>query len=415
MNSSQKLNQVKATKTKSNLQVSEGFIIFLIGFVQFVDILDFMMVMPLGPDFAQDLNFDISNMGYLSGIYAFAAGLIGLICSNILDKFDRKSLLLFSLMGLAVSTAAGGFACDGTTLLISRFLAGAFGGPATAAAFAVISDVIEPHRRGAAMGKVWGAFSFASVIGVPLGLELARLSSWRLPFYGVGSMAIICSILIYFKLPSIRKHIDDNPLNTKVTYLSLLNKAKYLLSYLSVSLSTMAAFMIIPYISPQLQINLHLPRDQISFQYFVGGILSFFAMRITGLMIDKYNATITTALGTLILSVTLVGGFVLPELTAYLPIVVVFAPFMVGMSMRNVSSSANFSKVPSSHDRAGFMSLSSCFQHFFSSLGSMFASFVIYEAQDGSLVNMSYLGIIALCLFMLTIPLTYLIEKSIRA
>ena len=394
---------------------SEAFIIFLIGMIQFVDILDFMMVMPLGPDFAKDLNFDISNMGYLSGIYAFAAGLSGLLFSNILDKFDRKSLLLFSLTGLALSTTAGGFAHSEESLLISRFLAGAFGGPATAAAFAVISDTIEPHRRGAAMGKVWSAFSVASVIGVPLGLEVARLSSWRLPFYGVGAMAVVCLLLIYLKLPSLRKHIDENPDKVKVTYLSLLSKKKYLLSYLSVSLATMAAFMVIPYISPQLQINLHLPRDQISFQYFVGGILSFFAMMPTGMIIDKYNATLTTAIGTLILSATLIGGFAFTEFTNYLPIVVVFAPFMIGMSIRNVSSSTNFSKVATPHDRAGFMSLSSCFQHFFSAIGSMFASCLIYETSSGSLANMEYIAIIAFILFVATIPLTYLIEKSVRS
>jgi predicted MFS family arabinose efflux permease len=401
--------------SRSKKDISESFVIFLIGFVQFVDILDFMMVMPLGPDFSKDLDFDIAKMGYVSAVYAFAAGLSGLLFSKILDRFDRKSLLLTSMLGLALATLAGGFAYDANSLLITRFLAGSFGGPATAAAFAIISDLIEPRRRGAAMGKVWGAFSIASVIGVPLGLEVARLSSWRLPFYGVSSMAIVAALLIYFKLPSIRKHLDENEHKESVTYVSLLSKKRYLLSYLSISLSTMAAFMIIPYISPQLQINLHLPRDQISMQYFVGGTLSFFAMRFAGYMVDQYNATITTALGTLLLSMTLIGGFIYPGIAHYIPIVYIFAPFMIGMSIRNVSSSTNFSKVPSLYDRAGFMSLNSCFQHFFSSIGSLLASYIIYETPAGYLANMPYLAVLSLVLFTLTIPLTYLIEKSIRS
>ena len=396
-------------------QTSEAFIIFLIGLVQFIDILDFMMVMPLGPDFSKALNIDITKMGYLSGSYTLAAAISGLLFSVILDKFDRKYLLFYSLIGLAFSTAAGGFAYSENSLLASRFLAGAFGGPATAAAFAIVADVVEPSRRGAAMGKVWGAFSIASVIGVPFGLELARITDWRMPFYAVSAMAIIAAVLIYYKLPSIRKHIDDNSAKVKVTYLSLLHNKHYLISYLAVSMSTMAAFMIIPYISPQLQNNLHLPRDQISTQYFVGGILSFFAMRITGKMIDRYNATITTAIGTLILAISILGGFIYPETVNYLPIVIVFAPFMVGMSIRNVSSSANFSKVPTQFDRAGFMSLSSCFQHLFSSAGALLASKLLYESKDGYIANMEYVGVISLVLFILSVPLVYIIERSISS
>jgi len=400
------------TRTLKN--TSEAFIILLIGLVQFIDILDFMMVMPLGPDFSKDLNFNITKMGYLSGIYALAAAISGLVFSSVLDKFDRKPLLCFSLVGLAFSTAAGGFACSEATLLASRFFAGAFGGPATAAAFAIVADVVEPSRRGAAMGKVWGSFSIASVVGVPFGLELARVTSWRMPFYTVSMMAIITAILIYYKLPSIRGHIDDNKNKVKVTYFSLLSHKNYLVSYLSVALATMAAFMIIPYISPQLQVNLHLPREQISTQYFVGGVLSFLAMRITGRMIDKYNATVTTAIGTLIIGATLFGGFIFPQMTSYIPIVVVFAPFMVGMSIRNVSSSANSSKVPSSFDRAGFMSLSSCFSHLFSALGALFSSYILYKTKDGLIANMEYIGSISMILFVLTIPLVYIIEKSLH-
>ena len=46
---------------------SERTIVFLVGAVQFVNILDFMIVMPLGPDFAVGLDIPISKLGYIGG------------------------------------------------------------------------------------------------------------------------------------------------------------------------------------------------------------------------------------------------------------------------------------------------------------------------------------------------------------
>jgi len=90
--------------------------------------------------------------------------------------------------------------------------------------------------------------------------------------------------------------------------------------------------------------------------------------------------------------------------------VFVFAPFMIGMSMRNVSSSTNFSKIPTLFDRAGFMSLISSFQHLFASLGAILASKILYETEHHYLANMDYVAVIALCLFFATIPLIAITE-----
>ena len=52
-----------------------------------------------------------------------------------------------------------------------------------------------PARRGRAMGAVMGAFSVASVLGVPLGLRLARLGGWRLPFLAVAALGVVVGVL----------------------------------------------------------------------------------------------------------------------------------------------------------------------------------------------------------------------------
>ena len=69
---------------------SERTIILLIGAVQFVNILDFMMVMPLGPFFAGPLGIPASRIGGVGGSYTAAAAVSGIVCSYFLDRFDRR-------------------------------------------------------------------------------------------------------------------------------------------------------------------------------------------------------------------------------------------------------------------------------------------------------------------------------------
>ena len=46
---------------------SQQRMVGLLAFVQFVNILDFMMVMPLGPDFSTELGIATSNLGIVGG------------------------------------------------------------------------------------------------------------------------------------------------------------------------------------------------------------------------------------------------------------------------------------------------------------------------------------------------------------
>ena len=186
---------------------SEGWMVFLIGAVQFVNIWDFVMVMPLGPDFASALGIPLSKLGLVGGAYTAAAAVAGVVGSTFLDRFDRRPALAVTMIGLVLGTFAGGLAWNFESLLAARFLAGAFGGPATSLALSIIADAVPPERRGKAMGAVMGAFSVASVLGVPLSLQLSVWGGWRLPFLVVGGLGLGVTAAVAASLPSLRAHL----------------------------------------------------------------------------------------------------------------------------------------------------------------------------------------------------------------
>src|SRR5262249_20005718 len=127
---------------------------------------------------------------------------------SFLDRFDRRKALAVALAGLVIATAAGGLAFDLSTLLIARVAAGCFGGPASSLCLAIITDAIPVERRGRAMGAVMSSFSIASVLGVPAGLELARVGGWRMPFFAVAALGLLIVPFAFAFLPPMRAHLE---------------------------------------------------------------------------------------------------------------------------------------------------------------------------------------------------------------
>src|SRR5438105_3427533 len=185
--------------------VSERTLLLLVASVQFVNILDFMIVMPLGPDLATALHIPTARLGLIGGSYTAAAAVAGLVGSLFLDRFDRRSALAVAMLGLALGTAAGGLATGMGSLMAARVLAGAFGGPATSLALSIVADAVPPQRRGKAMGTVMAAFAAASVLGVPAGLELARRGGWRAPFFAVAELGTVVTAGAVVLLPPLRR------------------------------------------------------------------------------------------------------------------------------------------------------------------------------------------------------------------
>src|SRR5260221_3627989 len=179
----------------------EPAVVFLVAAVQFVNILDFVMVMPMGPDFAAALGIPSSRLGMIGGSYTAAAALSGLAGSFFLDRFDRRPALGLAMLGLVAGTALGGFATGFPSLIAARLLAGFFGGPATSLSFSIIADVVPAQRRGTAMGLVMGAFSLASLLGAPAGLELARQLGCRVGFVPVAHLGLALVIVVVRMLP----------------------------------------------------------------------------------------------------------------------------------------------------------------------------------------------------------------------
>lgn len=351
-------------------------LVFLVAVVQLVNVLDFVMVMPLGPWFAH-IGVPESAMGVLGASYTLSAAFTGLVGAAFLDRFDRKRALLVALVGLALGTLAGGLAVDLPTLVAARVVAGAFGGPATSLAFSIVADTVGPELRGRAMGIVMGAFSFASIVGVPFGLWCAEQSTFRAPFFVVTALASVVVVVTATLMPPMRAHLTKLPgAPMAVGTVELLKRPTVQLSYALTGVVMMSGFLLIPNLSNYLHLNFGVPLTELKSMYLVGGFGSLLATQAAGWLVDRHGSFKVGVFGSLGIAVLVFAVYYRESLVV--PAVVLQSAFMVAMGFRNVPYNALTSKVPAAHERARFQSLQSAVQHGASGLAGLVGAALLH-------------------------------------
>ena len=392
----------------------ERAVVYLMAGVQFVNVLDFMMVNPLGPQLAEDplMRVPASQLPLVMGSYTAAASVTGVLGSLFLERFDRRSALVVTLVGLAVGTAMGGLAQGLTSLIVARVVAGLFGGPATSLAFAIVSDAIPSRRRGWGMGIVMGGFAVASVLGVPAGLNLAKLGGWRTPFWGVAALIAIAAIAALRLLPPLRAHLerataDPSPVSSLV---AIVKKPVVALSLAMTALTMTSVFIVIPNIPAFVQFNLGF--QHLDLLYLLGGVMSFATTRVVGPQVDRFGST-RVAFAASALVVVIVYMWFVAEVSA-VPVLVVSTLFFLAMSARGVSYNTLTSKVPEPHERARFQSVQSAVQHAASAAAAFASAQLLSEGPDHRLLHVARAGIVSIVLVAFVPVLMTIVERQVR-
>jgi len=142
---------------------------------------------------ADELNVSVALAGQLITVYSLAFAIGTPIVTALTIRMKRKKLLLSAMLvfivGSLVSLVDAGFAL----LLAGRVLLGVSSGVLLVAAFGAAAKIAPPEKIGSAIGTIILGFSSALILGVPLGIALTNLFSWRIIFLilAVGSAVIV--------------------------------------------------------------------------------------------------------------------------------------------------------------------------------------------------------------------------------
>ncbi|MBP7398008.1 MAG: MFS transporter [Chitinophagales bacterium] len=375
---------------------NERLIVFLLAAINFTHILDFMIMMPLGPQLMRIFNLSPAQFAVLVSAYTFSAFFSGLIAAFFVDRFDRKKVLLFGYSGFIIGTLGCAIAPDYFSLMAARVMAGLFGGLIGAQVLSIIGDTFPFQRRGAAMGSLTAAFSLASVLGVPFGLFLANITSWHAPFYLVGALAFIVLIFVWKFIPPMASHLENYTQKKFFhVYTNIIADKNQQRAILLSIIMMFGHFSIIPFLAKYMVSNVGFSEQEITYIYLIGGGLTIFTAPLIGRLSDRKGKFPIFALFCLL---TLIPVFVItnmPPLPLALALVAT-SIFFVFVSGRMVPMQAMITSVVPNKQRGGFMSINSSIVQLGSGLASLMAGLIIVENGDGSLRYYNIVGYIAI-------------------
>lgn len=342
----------------------ERWLLITLAGIQFTHILDFMIMMPLGPEFIRLFGIDEGQFGWLVSAYTLSGGAAGLIASTFIDRFDRRNLLLMLYALFALATLACGLAPTFGFLMAARIAAGLFGGVLGAMVQTIVADVVPFERRGRAMSVVMTSFSAATVAGVPAGLLLAAHWGWHAPFFAIAGVCLPLLVLAAATFPALNQHMAASAgsgHSTGKRIGDVLADPDAQKTFVFSALLMGSGFTVIPFISLFMQFNMGFSATQIPLVYLCGGIGTLLTARWFGRATDARGKVPVYRLMAMLVMVPLVAITVVPRSELWVHLLISTALF-VSMSGRMIPGMSIISSAVRPQHRGTFMTLNASVQ-----------------------------------------------------
>jgi predicted MFS family arabinose efflux permease len=380
----------------------ELWLLLSLAGIQFTHILDFMIMMPLGPQFREIFGISDAKFGVLVSAYTFAAGLSGLFAAFYVDRFERKKLLLSLYALFALATLACGLAASYEQLMVARIAAGVFGGVLSALAQTIVGDVIPVERRGRAMGIVMSSFSIATVAGVPMGLFLAAHFNWHVPFFAIAGVSAALIVLAWQTLPPLRGHLRAARKVSPIgNLLSTLRNRHHQLALAFTFMMMFVGFVVIPYITMYTTSNGGLSTQQIPIIYLCGGVATLLTARWIGRATDRLGKVKMFRILALLTAIPVLGTTLSAPLGLY-GITLVSTLLFVCMSGRMIPGMAIVTSSCNPPQRGTFMALNSAVQALGMSAAAFVGGLIISRDSQGWVLHYWGNGLVGVAATLLT-------------
>ena len=175
--------------------------LFAAGFATFALL---YCVQPLMPVFAREFHVSAAEsslpMSLTTGLLAPAM----IVAGTISEARGRVPLMLASLLGSSLLTAACAFAPRWGALLAFRALAGLTFAGLTAVSMAYLSEEMHPNSVGLAMGLTISGNGLGGMIGRLLASLVADALSWRWSMAVIGLIGVAATAVAWRTLPPSR-------------------------------------------------------------------------------------------------------------------------------------------------------------------------------------------------------------------
>lgn len=393
----------------------QKMVVLILALLQFVIVLDFMIIAPIGDVLMKTLSISTEQFGLVVSAYAFSAALSGIAIAGFADRYDRKKMLLVFVLGFIAGTVFCGLSNTYAQLLAARIITGIFAGVTSSTLMAIVADIFAARMRGRVMGIVQMGFGMSQVLGIPLGIFIATRFHWHSTFMFIVALTVLILLAIAYGFKPIDEHLKSQ--RDKNAFLHLwqtLKNKQYQTGFLATAFLTIGGFMLMPFSSVFLVNNVHITNEQLSIVFLFTGLSSLVVMPLIGKLSDKFDRFQIFKFASIAAAIMVVLYTHLPVMPLWEVVIfnmVLFAAIMGRMS----PAMALNSMVAKPEDRGAYMSISASLQQTAGGMSAILAGLIVHQSSATSPIeHFDVLGYVAVAIFMFCIYLVSRVDVSLK-
>ncbi len=217
---------------------------FALGLAEFVPI-------GLTDVMAQGLCVGVEQTGAAVTTYALGATFAAPVLSALTASWSRKNVMLTTAVVFTAGSLAAAFAATLPQLLLARFIAGLGHGLFLAAASSTAARLAGPGKAGRAVAVVFGGFTLAMAIGVPLSTWLGGGGvSWRPVLGAIAAFGAFGFLGLLFGMKDPVRSVPGEHSDSAMQNIGMLFNRKLLAGALVTVLAYAGSFTAYTFIAP---------------------------------------------------------------------------------------------------------------------------------------------------------------------
>ena len=163
-----------------------------------VQYIDRVCISQAAPFITRDLHLDEAQMGWVFSAFTLAYALFEIPAGYLGDRIGPRKVLLRIVLWWSVFTAATGWAWNGASLVVTRFLFGA----GEAGAFPNLTKALHrwlpPAERTRAQGIMWTSARLGGAFTPLLVFACLRHMTWRAAFQLFGLLGVVWAVVFFW-------------------------------------------------------------------------------------------------------------------------------------------------------------------------------------------------------------------------
>lgn len=345
-----------------------------------------MVVAGLLNEIRSGLEVSITTAGHLISASALLVCLGAPLLAMLVARWDRRRLLVGSLLWYALFHALAALAPGFDALLTSRVLAMVSAAVFTPQAAACVGQLVPEHQRGRGITFVFLGWSVASVLGTPLGAWIGGTFGWRWTMGLMALLSAVAAVWLHIRMP---RGVVPPPLSASAWRQTLLSST--LLLTLSITVVSAAGqFVFFSYMAPYVADRFGLGAAALSSLLLVYGLCGFIGNAAVSRWIDRIGPprAMAWALGGIALGMGLVG-----LTSSFNAMVLAIVPWGLGVFASNSSQQARLVNLAPMLAPAS-IALNTSAMYAGQAIGAGSGGWLIQAAGITSLPTAGYIGLI---------------------